>query len=137
QAPRKPHQGGQYWAPIRGQFCAPIDTGGRTALAQRFGPHIYSAQHVAAAKPAPDLALFAVARLGVPPAEAVFIDDNIHGIHCARAAGCLAVGFVGPTDHRPDQAGVLRRAGADHVVHGAEELLHLLCTLLPQHQAMA
>lgn len=101
----------------------------RTPLAARFGPHIYSADHVAAPEPAPDLALFACARLGVAPDRAILIDDNPHGVLCAKAAGCLAVGFVGPSDHRPDHARVLRAAGADHVVHGMAAFRDLLSRL--------
>lgn len=107
----------------------------RTPLARHFGPHVYSADHVAAAKPAPDLALFAAARLGVLPGRAIFIDDNIHGIRCAAQAGCLAVGFIGPSDHRPAQAQTLRDAGADHVVHGMAEFRALLDLLLVKHAA--
>lgn len=110
---------------------------GRTPLASRFGAHIYSAEHVAAAKPAPDLALFAATRLGVAPRQAIFIDDNIHGIACARAAGCTSVGFVGPSDHRPGHASTLRAAGANHVIRGTAELLALLRTLIPEPQHMA
>lgn len=98
----------------------------RTPLAVRFGAHVYSADHVAAAKPAPDLALLAAARLGVAPGDAIFIDDNIHGIRCAVAAGCLAVGFIGPSDHRPGHDDTLRVAGADHVVRGMAEFHALL-----------
>ncbi|WP_028028219.1 HAD family hydrolase [Gemmobacter nectariphilus] len=106
----------------------------RTPLAARFGAHIYSADDVAAPKPAPDMALFAAARLGVAPAHAVFVDDNTHGIRCAVAAGCLAVGFIGPSDHRPGHADVLRAAGAAHVVHGMAEF-HALLTRLSLSQA--
>ncbi|MBV0893437.1 HAD family phosphatase [Paracoccus sp. Z118] len=104
----------------------------RTPLAGRFGPHIYSAEQVAAPKPAPDLALFAAERLGVAPEQAIFIDDNPHGVLCAVAAGCLAVGFIGPSEHRSGHAQVLRDAGADHVVHGMGEFHDLLARhLLP------
>ncbi|MFB9223592.1 HAD family hydrolase [Paracoccus cavernae] len=98
----------------------------RTSLAPRFGPNIYSAEHVARPKPAADLALYACARLGVPPSRALFIDDNIHGIHCARAAGCLAVGFIAPSENRTGHAATLRAAGANHVVHGMEQFHALL-----------
>ncbi|MTH79045.1 HAD family hydrolase [Paracoccus aestuariivivens] len=98
----------------------------RSPLSRRFGPHIYSAEHVARAKPAPDLALFAAARLGIAPKQAIFIDDNPHGILCAREAGCLAVGFVGPSEHRAGHAERLHEAGADHVVHGMDEFHALL-----------
>jgi len=65
--------------------------------------------------------------------RAVFVDDNTHGINCARAAGVMAIGFVGPTDHRAGHADRLREAGADHVVHGAEALGVLLASLT-QHR---
>lgn len=110
----------------------------RTPLAARFGPHIYSAEHVARPKPAPDLAIFAAARLGVAPQRAIFIDDNHHGIHCARSAGCLAIGFIGPSEHRAGHADRLRAAGAHHVVHGADALCDLLHSLsLPLLQETA
>lgn len=111
---------------------------GRTALVHRFGPHVYSADHVARAKPAPDLALFAADRLGVAPAEAIFVDDNPQGILCAVAAGCLPVGFVGPSERRPDHAARLRDAGAAHVVHGMDQFHDLLTALsLPLPERMA
>lgn len=102
-----------------------------TRLAGFFGPHIYSAEHVARPKPAPDMALHACAALGIAPHEAVFIDDNIHGIACAKAAGCVAVGFVGPSDHRHGHADTLRAAGADHVVTSMAAFAALLHSLTP------
>ncbi len=101
----------------------------RTPLAARFGEHVYSAEMVRLGKPAPDLALFACARLGIQPHEAIFIDDNPHGVTCAKQAGCLAVGFIGPSEHRADHAEVLARAGADHVIHGMGAFHALLSTL--------
>lgn len=110
----------------------------RTSLAAHFHGHIYSAEHVAQAKPAPDLALFAAKRLGVPPDQAIFIDDNPQGVLCARAAGCLAVGFIGPAEHRAGHADTLRAAGAQHIVQGMAEFHALLCDLsLPLIPEMA
>jgi len=100
----------------------------RTSLAHRFGGHIYSAEHVSAPKPAPDLALFAAERLGVAPQQAIFVDDNPHGLRCGLDAGCLGIGFVGPSEHRAGHAQVLHDAGAHHVVHGMAELHALLTT---------
>lgn len=99
---------------------------GRTPLAHRFRRHVYSCDHVGRPKPAPELALFAANRLGIAPARAIFIDDNAHGIRCARAAGCLAVGFIGPSEHRPGHADGLIAAGADRIVHGMAEFRALL-----------
>lgn len=101
----------------------------RTPIAARFGRHIYSAEHVDRPKPAPDLALHACHALGIAPAEALFIDDNTHGIDCALAAGCIAVGFVAPSDDRPAQADALRAAGAHHVARGMDEFHALLTSL--------
>ncbi|RMC34390.1 HAD family hydrolase [Paracoccus alkanivorans] len=101
----------------------------RTALAACFGRHIWSADDVERPKPAPDMALHACRELGISPDQAIFIDDNTHGIRCACEAGCLAVGFVGPSDHRPNREYILRAAGADHVVHGMAEF-HALLTRL-------
>ena len=101
----------------------------RTRLAAFFGPHIYSSDHVARAKPAPDMALHACAALGIPPHQALFVDDNIHGIACALAAGCVAVGFIGPSDHRAGHAETLRAAGAQHVVHGMPALAALIADM--------
>ena len=101
----------------------------RTPLAAHFGRHIYSADHVQRPKPAPDLALHACRELGVAPRESIFIDDNIHGVRCAREAGCIAVGFVGPSDDRPHHERTLRAAGADHIVRGMDEFHALLTTL--------
>lgn len=98
----------------------------RSPLAKRFDGHIYSAEHVPAAKPAPDLAFFAAAQLGVSPCDAVFVDDNPHGLRCGLDAGCLTVGFIGPSERRKDHARTLRNAGAHHVVHGMTELHALL-----------
>jgi HAD superfamily hydrolase (TIGR01509 family) len=103
---------------------------GRTTLAPLFGGHIYSAEYVSYGKPAPDLALYCLAQMRTRAERAIFIDDNIHGVVCARAAGILAVGFVGPSEQRADHAETLRQAGADHVVHGVTELKALLSGLL-------
>lgn len=120
------------------QICVASNSGmnrlseslGRTRLAGFFGPHIYSADHVAEGKPAPDLALHCLTQIRVPAERAIFVDDNIHGIGCARAAGVLSIGFVGPSECRKGHAETLRRAGADHVVRGTGELRSLLSELL-------
>jgi len=48
---------------------------------------------VAQVKPAPDLFLTAAAKLGVPPREAVVLEDSPHGLAAAHTAGmfCVAV----------------------------------------------
>ncbi len=54
---------------------------------------VICAEDVAKVKPAPDLFLLALNRLGVPPGEAIAFEDSPNGVLAARAAGipCVAV----------------------------------------------
>lgn len=66
-----------------------------TGLQSLFAPHIYSADHVRAGKPAPDLFLHSAAQLGVDPGRCVVIEDSVNGVFAAIAAGMTPIGFVG------------------------------------------
>jgi HAD superfamily hydrolase (TIGR01509 family) len=84
----------------------------RTGLYGRFAPHIFSATQVAHGKPAPDLFLFAAARMGVSPERCLVIEDSTPGITGARAAGMAVLGFHGGSHCRPGHADTLQSAGA-------------------------
>lgn len=91
-------------------------------LWKAFDPHIFSAEMVAAPKPAPDLFHLCAETLGVDPARCVVVDDSPHGIVGAVAAGMRAIGFVDPADPREGRRAVLADAGAMLVATGADEL---------------
>jgi HAD superfamily hydrolase (TIGR01509 family) len=55
---------------------------------------VVSASDVAAPKPAPDVYLAAAARLGVPPAATLVVEDSATGATAALAAGCSVVHFA-------------------------------------------
>jgi HAD superfamily hydrolase (TIGR01509 family) len=55
---------------------------------------VVSASDVAAPKPAPDVYLAATARLGVPPAATLVVEDSATGASAALAAGCSVVHFA-------------------------------------------
>lgn len=55
---------------------------------------VVSASDVDAPKPAPDVYLAATARLGVPPAAALVVEDSTTGATAALAAGCSVVHFA-------------------------------------------
>lgn len=80
---------------------------------------VVSAEDTQRGKPDPQVFLLAAARLGVPPARCVVLEDAVAGVQAARAGGmrCIAVTFVG---HHPEAA--LRQAGADFVVATLEEV---------------
>ncbi|MEU8460930.1 HAD family hydrolase [Streptomyces sp. NPDC029003] len=68
---------------------------GRTGLYERFAGRIHSATEVPRGKPAPDLFLYAAARMGVDPAACVVVEDSRPGVEAARAAGMRALGYAG------------------------------------------
>ncbi len=55
---------------------------------------VVSASDVTAPKPAPDVYLAATARLGVPPAATLVVEDSTTGATAALAAGCAVVHFA-------------------------------------------
>ena len=76
---------------------------------------IVTGDDVANAKPAPDIYLLACERLGVPPADAVALEDSASGVAAAKAAGLTVVAV--PQFAETDVS------AADHIVASLEELL--------------
>jgi HAD superfamily hydrolase (TIGR01509 family) len=76
---------------------------------------IVTSDDVERSKPAPDLYLLACERLGVPPGDALALEDSPSGIAAAKAAGltCIAVPQFAETDV----------SAADRVIDSLEELL--------------
>ncbi len=94
-----------------------------------FAPHVYSAEHVAHAKPAPDLFLLAAKSLGVAPAQCLVIEDSVNGVTAGIAAGMRVWGFSGGGHMTPRIAEHLTEAGAERIVTSwteAEELFRQL-----------
>ena len=91
-----------------------------------FAPHVYSADHVTHAKPAPDLFLHAAAALGIAPADCLVIEDSVNGVLAARAAGMRCWGFLGGGHAHDGLAARLTEAGADRNVADWPEAACLL-----------
>ncbi len=53
---------------------------------------IVTSDDVTHAKPAPDIYLKAIEKLGVPAGQCVVLEDSLHGIRAAQAAGALVIG---------------------------------------------
>jgi len=88
----------------------------KTGLWQSFAPHVYSAEHVTQAKPAPDLFLHAAAKLAVAPRECLVIEDSVNGVLAGRAAGMRVWGFGGGGHMTERIAARLVEVGAERVV---------------------
>ena len=93
----------------------------KLALWEPFAPHIYSAEHVARAKPAPDLFLHAAAQLDVAPTDCLVIEDSVNGVKAGLAAGMTVWGFSGGGHMDEALTARLADAGAQRLVaHWAE-----------------
>jgi HAD superfamily hydrolase (TIGR01509 family) len=100
----------------------------QTGLWDHFTPHVFSADHVANAKPAPDLFLHAARSLDVAPADCLVLEDSVNGVIGAKAAGMTVWGFLGG-GHAHDGLGRrLISAGAARLVKDWPEAAHLLAT---------
>ena len=86
-----------------------------TGLLGFFGDNIFSSSQVARGKPAPDLFLFAAAKMDVDPRSCVVIEDSQYGVRGAIAAGMTPLGFAGGSHIEPQHVEALLKAGAVHV----------------------
>jgi HAD superfamily hydrolase (TIGR01509 family) len=97
-----------------------------TGLLPFFDPHVFSAIQVAAGKPAPDLFLFAAAKLETRPAACLVVEDSIAGVAAARAAGMAVVGFSGGSHCPTGHADRLREGGCLEVFAAMPDLAAFL-----------
>lgn len=99
---------------------------GICGLREFFGEHIYSAEMVAKGKPAPDIFLYAAEKMGVPPHACLVVEDGIHGIHAAQAAGMDVVAFTGASHMTPVLRDRVRSLGAMTAIDDIRDLLPVL-----------
>ncbi|MEI9420237.1 HAD family phosphatase [Mesorhizobium sp. Cs1299R1N1] len=100
-----------------------------TGLARFFGDAIYSSSMVKNGKPAPDIFLFAAAKMGANPADCIVIEDSPFGIQGAVAAGMTAIGYIGGGHTYAEHAARLTAAGADFICADWHEVSRQLARL--------
>ncbi len=66
-----------------------------TGLLARFDGRIFSSQDVECGKPAPDVFLYAAARMGVDPTRCAVVEDSVAGVTAGLAAGMQVFAFAG------------------------------------------
>jgi HAD superfamily hydrolase (TIGR01509 family) len=83
-----------------------------------FQNHIYSARDNGDIrhKPAPDIFLFAAKKEGARPEATFVVEDSVHGVTGAVAAGMRVIGFTGASHSYPGHADQLTEAGAETVI---------------------
>jgi len=81
-------------------------------------------------KPAPDVFLHAAKTLNANPKRTFVIEDSVHGIAGAKAAGMRVIGFTGASHSYPGHADALTDAGAETVIRRWAELKPVLAALV-------
>ncbi|MBD0416013.1 HAD family hydrolase [Oryzicola mucosus] len=91
----------------------------RNNLLPLFKGRINSALEVGSRKPkpAPDVFLHAAEVMKADPRRTFVIEDSIHGVAGAKAAGMRVIGFTGGSHTYPGHADALTEAGAETVIH--------------------
>jgi HAD superfamily hydrolase (TIGR01509 family) len=90
----------------------------KTRLKPFFADHVFSSLDTPSGKPkpAPDVFLFAAERLAADPRRTFVIEDSVHGVAGARAAGMRVIGFTGASHSHLGHADLLTEAGAETVI---------------------
>ncbi|MEX3007968.1 HAD family hydrolase [Hoeflea sp. TYP-13] len=96
----------------------------RTGYLDLFAPHIFSAEDIGdqRPKPAPDVFLHAAKQMNVEAGRTIVLEDSVHGVEGARAAGMRVVGFTGASHTFPSHADRLTEAGAETVINRMADL---------------
>ncbi|MBZ9865419.1 HAD family phosphatase [Mesorhizobium sp. CA15] len=103
----------------------------KVRLLQFFAGRIFSGLDIPSkkTKPAPDVFLYAAEKLGANPKNTFVIEDSVHGIAGARAAGMRVIGFTGAGHSYPGHADALTEAGAETVIRRWAELNSTIAAL--------
>lgn len=100
-----------------------------TDLLRFFDPYLFSANDVGKGKPAPDLFLHVVDKMGVKSADCIVVEDSPAGVAAAHAAGMVPIGFIGGTHTGPNLGGYLTSAGARAVIADMRALKNTVVAL--------
>jgi HAD superfamily hydrolase (TIGR01509 family) len=101
-----------------------------TGLTEFFADRITTFEHVARAKPEPDVFIEAARRAGFAPQHCIVVEDSVTGVTAAARAGCRVLGFTGTHSQPETHAGVLKAAGAEQIFNNMACLPALVSPLL-------
>lgn len=86
---------------------------------------IFHGRMVKNSKPAPDLFLYAIEKLGWVAEDCLVVEDSENGVKAGRAAGMIVCGFLGGAHVSSGHADKLIKAGADYLISDMRNLLRL------------
>lgn len=82
-------------------------------------------------KPAPDLFLLAAKTMGYDPQNCIVIEDSLHGMHAAKAAGMKCIAFLGAEGNNTlAYRKKSIQTGADYICMTMSETHHVLKEIL-------
>lgn len=93
-----------------------------TGLHGCLAPNVISASLVAHGKPAPDVFIYAAGWMRIAVSDCVIVEDSVHGVRAAVAAGMRVIGFAGGAHCGPGHGGRLAAAGASSVITRFKDL---------------
>jgi HAD superfamily hydrolase (TIGR01509 family) len=97
-----------------------------TKISHHFGDSVFSTKLVKRSKPAPDLFLFVLEKMGWESSSTVVVEDSVIGVEAAKAAGLQVWGFTGGSHIYPGHEERLLKAGADRIIARFERLLEMV-----------
>ena len=80
-------------------------------------------------KPAPDVFLYGAEKMGADPAKTFVVEDSVHGVAGAKAAGMRVIGFTGASHSHPGHADLLMEAGAETAIRRWADFAPMLAAL--------
>ncbi len=100
----------------------------RVGLHRHFAPHIFAAHEVGTkkGKPDPNVFQFAAKRFNALPGKTAVIEDSVHGVGAAVAAGMRVIGFTGGSHTYRGHGDSLTDAGAETVISRFVEIPDVL-----------
>ncbi len=103
----------------------------KTGILPLFGGDIFSAIDTpnVRPKPTPDIYLHAAKAMQAEPPKTFVIEDSVHGVNGARAAGMRVIGFTGAAHSWPGHADALTEAGAETVIRRLADLQGVIAAL--------
>ena len=87
-----------------------------TKIDHYFGDAVFSTKLVKRCKPAPDLFLYALDKMGWNSSTTLVIEDSVVGVAAAKAAGLQVWGFIGGSHIYPGYEERLLNMGADKII---------------------
>lgn len=94
----------------------------KVEISHYFTGNIFSSELVANPKPAPDVYILALEKLGLHPDQLLVVEDSLTGARAAMQAGLEVIGFVGASHILPGHDSRLQNLGVTTIARDMNDL---------------